>query len=57
MYPQTQQTHQPMDFMLSCSHKVHIHFRKTQTIDGKIITAGELVVKVQYICSMKIDTK
>ena len=26
------------------------------TIDGKIITAGELVVKAQYICSMKVDT-
>ena len=25
-------------------------------IDGKIITAGELVVKAQYICSMQIDT-
>ena len=24
--------------------------------DGKIITAGELVVKAQYLCSMKIDT-
>ena len=26
------------------------------TIDGKIITAGELVVKAQYIFSMKVDT-
>ena len=26
------------------------------TIDGKIITSGELVVKAQYICSMQIDT-
>ena len=26
------------------------------TIDGKIITAGELVVKEQYICSMQVDT-
>ena len=25
------------------------------TIDGKIITAGELVVKAQYILSMKVD--
>ena len=25
-------------------------------IDGKIITAGELVVKAQYICSMQLDT-
>ena len=25
-------------------------------IDGQIITAGELVVKAQYLCSMKIDT-
>ena len=26
------------------------------TIYGKIITAGELVVKAQYLCSMQIDT-
>ena len=26
------------------------------TIDGQIITAGELVVKEQYLCSMKLDT-
>ena len=26
------------------------------TIDGKIITAGELVVKEQYLCSMQVDT-
>ena len=26
------------------------------TIDGKIITAGELVDKSQYLCSMKVDT-
>ena len=26
------------------------------TIDGQIITAGELVVKAQYISSMKVDT-
>ena len=26
------------------------------TIDGKIITAGELVVKAQYLCSMQINT-
>ena len=26
------------------------------TIDGKIITAGELVVNSQYICSMQLDT-
>ena len=25
-------------------------------IDGQIITAGELVVKAKYICSMQIDT-
>ena len=30
--------------------------QENTTIDGKIITAGELVVKVQYLCSMKIDT-
>ena len=26
------------------------------TIYGKIITAGELIVKAQYICSMQVDT-
>ena len=26
------------------------------TIDGKIITAGKLVFKAQYICSMQVDT-
>ena len=25
-------------------------------IGGKIITAGELVVKSQYVCSMQVDT-
>ena len=30
--------------------------QENTTIDGKIITAGELVVKAQYICSMQIDT-
>ena len=26
------------------------------SIDGQIITAGELVVKAKYLCSMQIDT-
>ena len=26
------------------------------TIDGQIITAGELVVKAQYLCYVQIDT-
>ena len=26
------------------------------TIEGKIITAGKLVVKSQYLCSMQVDT-
>ena len=26
------------------------------TTDGKIINAGELVVKAQYLCSMRVDT-
>ena len=26
------------------------------TMDGNIITAGELVVKSQYLCSMQVDT-
>ena len=25
-------------------------------IDGQIITSGELVVKAQYLCSVKVDT-
>ena len=25
-------------------------------IDGKIITAGELVAKAQYLCSVQVDT-
>ena len=25
-------------------------------IDGQIITAGELVVKAKYLCSMQVDT-
>ena len=31
-------------------------FQDTTTIYGQIITVGELVVKAQYICSMKVDT-
>ena len=30
--------------------------QENTTIDGQIITAGKLVVKVQYLCSMQIDT-
>ena len=30
--------------------------QKITTIDGKIITSGELVVKAQYLCSMQKDT-
>ena len=30
--------------------------QENTTIDGKIITAGELVVKAKYICSMQVDT-
>ena len=26
------------------------------TIDGQVITAGELVVKSQYLCSVQVDT-
>ena len=26
------------------------------TIDGQVITAGELVVKAQYLCYMQMDT-
>ena len=30
--------------------------QENATIDRQIITAGELVVKAQYLCSMQIDT-
>ena len=30
--------------------------QENTTIDGKIITAGELVVNAKYLCSMQIDT-
>ena len=30
--------------------------QENTTIDGKIITTGELVVKAQYLCSIQIDT-
>ena len=30
--------------------------QENTTIDGQIITAGESVVKAQYLCSIQIDT-
>ena len=30
--------------------------QENTTTDGQIITAGELVVKAKYLCSMQIDT-
>ena len=30
--------------------------QENTTIDGQIITAGELIVKAKYLCSMQIDT-
>ena len=30
--------------------------QENKTIYGQIITAGELVVKAQYLCSMQVDT-
>ena len=30
--------------------------QENTTIDGKIITAGELVVKAKYLCSVQIET-
>ena len=30
--------------------------QENTTIDGQIITAGELVVKAKYLCSMQVDT-
>ena len=31
-------------------------FQENTTIDGHIITAGELVVKAKYLCSMQVET-
>ena len=42
--------------MLSCSYHGAYTLQENKTINGKIITAGELVVKEQYLCSMQIDT-
>ena len=30
--------------------------QENTTIDGQIITAGELVVNAKYLCSMQVDT-
>ena len=30
--------------------------QNNKKMDGQIITAGELVVKAQYLCSMHVDT-
>ena len=30
--------------------------QENRTIDGQIITSGELVVKAKYLCSMQVDT-
>ena len=30
--------------------------QENTTIDGQIITAGELVVKAKYLCSMQVET-
>ena len=40
--------------MLACSYQKHI-LKDNTTIDVKIITPGELVVKAQYLCSMQVD--
>ena len=48
-------THQ-MDYMSFNSSQRHAHYKKNKTIDGKVISAGELVFKAQYICSMQEKT-
>ena len=30
--------------------------QENKTIDGQIMTAGELVVNAKYLCSMQVDT-
>ena len=30
--------------------------QENTTIDGQIITAGELIVKAKYLCSVQVDT-
>ena len=31
-------------------------FQDNTTIDGKMVTAGELVFKAQYLCSIQVDS-
>ena len=44
-----------MDSVIMFTSEAYI-IQDNTTIDGKIITDGELVVKAQYLCSMKVDT-
>ena len=42
-------------YVIMFTSEVYILHDNT-TIGGQIITYGELIVKAQYLCSMKVDT-
>ena len=56
MEPLTQLIHQPMNFNVIMFTSGAYTLQENTIIDGKSITASELVVKAQYICSMQVDT-
>ena len=45
-----------MDFYVIMFTSEAYKLQDNTTIDGHIITASELVVKAQYLCSMQVDT-
>ena len=50
----TEITTNVFDVIMLTSETYTLH--DNTTIDGKMITAGKLVSKAQYICSMQVDT-
>ena len=55
MVPLTQWTQKKIFYVIMFTSEAYKLHDNTIT-DGKIITAGKLDVKAQYICSMKVDT-
>ena len=55
MEPLTQLTKNNAFYVIMFTSKAYT-LQDNTTIDGKIITSGELVVKAQYICSIQVDT-
>ena len=45
-----------IDSMLFNSSQSNIRYRIYSTIDGQVISAGELVAKTQYLCSVQENT-